>query len=73
MKKTIEQRLDKLEREVESQQHRVTRIEIVCAETGEVGAVMHVGGQPDQEGVMQALKFKHETDPPREVWSRSID
>ena len=48
MKKTIEQRLDKLEREVESQQHRVTRIEIVCAETGEVGCVIHVGGHHQQ-------------------------
>ena len=73
MKKTLEQRLDKLEREVESQQHRVTRIEIVCAETGEVGAVLHVGGQPAQAGVMQALKYKHETDPPRVVRSRSAE
>lgn len=70
MKKTIEHRLDKLERKVESQQHRVTRIEIVCAETGEVGAVLHVGVQPDQEGVMQALEYKHETDPPRTLKAR---
>ena len=70
MKKTLEQRLDKLEREVESQQHRVTRIEIVCAETGEVGAVIHVGEQPSGDEVLEVLKYKHETDPPRKLIPR---
>lgn len=67
--KRIKERLAALE-QVESQQHRVTRIEIVCAETGEVGAVIHVGGQPDQEGVMQALEFKHKTQPARTLRAR---
>lgn len=70
MNKETERRLAALENGATSDQGRVTRIELVDAITGEVGGVIHVGGKPDQEGVMQALEYKHETDPPRKLIAR---
>ena len=57
--KRIKERLAALEEGSASDQKRITCIELVDAETGEVGGVIHIGGQPDQAGVMQALKYKH--------------
>ena len=49
MRADIEKRLAKLEQSTQQDQHRVTEIHLVSAETGEVGAVIYVGGDPDQK------------------------
>lgn len=69
MTKKLKQRIEKLE-QTQAAEHRITRIEIVCAETGEVGAVIHVGEQPSGDEVLEVLKYKHETDPPRKLIPR---
>ena len=61
--KRIKERLEALEQGSTSDQQRITCIELVDAETGEVGGVIHIGGQPDQAGVTQALEYKHENSP----------
>jgi len=68
--KRIKERLEALEKGNTSEQQRITCIELVDAETGEVGGVIHIGGQPDQEGVMQALGYKHKTQPARTLRAR---
>lgn len=67
--KRIKERLEALEQGSASEQ-RITCIELVDAETGEVGGVIHIGGEPDQAGVMQALEYKHETRPARTLRAR---
>ena len=54
----IKERLAALEQGSTSEQQRITCITLVDAETGEVGGVIHVGGQPDQAGVMVRLPRK---------------
>lgn len=71
--KRLADRLTKLESTSTEAEQRITRIELVDAETGEVGAVIHVGGQPDQTEVLQALEYKHSTNPPRKLLSRNQD
>lgn len=68
--KRAKQRLDALEKVSSDQRQQITRIEIVDGETGEVGAVIHVGGTPDGADALQTLKYKHETDPPRKLHTR---
>ena len=60
--KRIKERLAALEQGSTSDQQRITCIELVDAETGEVGGVIHIGGQPDQAGVTQALERKKQDD-----------
>jgi len=62
--------VDLLERVSTSERQYITRIEIVSAETGAVGAVIRVGGTPDGADALQTLKYKHETDPPRKLHTR---
>ena len=69
MSKNLKQRLAKLE-ETQAADNRITRIELVAAETGEVVGVIHVGGGPDPEGVLQALEYKHKTQPARTLRAR---
>lgn len=68
--KRIKERLAALEQGSTSDQQHITCIELVDAETGEVGGVIHIGGQPDQAGVMQALEYKHKVRLPRKLTPR---
>lgn len=69
--KRIKERLAALEQGgTGGHQRIITRVELVDAETGEVGGVIHFGGQPDQAGVMQALEYKHKVRPPRKLTPR---
>lgn len=70
MNRRIKERLAAMEQGSANNQQRITCIELVDAETGEVGAVLHIGGQPDQAGVMQALEHKHKTRPARTLRAR---
>ncbi|PRB83851.1 hypothetical protein CQ007_03210 [Pseudomonas sp. MYb185] len=63
--KRIKQRLITLEQASTSGGQRITRIELVNAMTGKVGAVIHIGGPESDAEVLQVLTYKHETDPPR--------
>lgn len=67
--KRIKERLAALEQGSASEHQRITCIELVDAETGEVGAVIHVG-KPDPDGVLEALKHKHQTTPARKLKAR---
>jgi len=69
MKRLID-RLAELEQKTQADDQRVTKVELVCAVTGEIGAVLHIGKQSNTDDVMKALAFKHETDPPRRLVSR---
>ena len=69
----LNQRIKALEQASTEQQFRVTRIELVDGVTGEVAAVIPVGGPPSRDAVLEALEYKHETNPPRKVRSRSAD
>ena len=75
MRAGIEKRLAKLEQSTQQEQQRITYIELVCATTGKVGAIIPVGGghREQQSAVMDALKYKHETDPPRKLVSQIAD
>lgn len=62
--KRIKERLTALEQGSTSEHQRITCIELVGAGTGEAVGVIHIGGQPDQAGVMAALEYKHKARPP---------
>ena len=62
--KRIKQRLTTLEQAATNERQRITRIELVDAVTGEAGGVIHIGGPTSGAEVLQALEYKHETEPP---------
>lgn len=68
--KRIKERLTYLEQGEASESQRITRIELVDGVTGEVAAVIHVGKHPNDDEVLEALRYKHETDPPQKLEPR---
>lgn len=72
--KRAKQRLDALEKVSSDQRQQITRIEFVNPLTGKVMAVMNVGGnKPNGDEVLEVLKHKHATDPPRGLERRIAD
>lgn len=74
MSKRLEQRLEVLEKASTDPRQKITRIEFVNPLTGKVMAVMNVGGnKPNGDEVLEVLKHKHATDPPRRLERRIAD
>lgn len=63
--------LEALKAESSKPQNRITEVQLIDPTTGEVGAVIPVGGdhKASAAGVVEALKFKHQTNPPRQLTS----
>lgn len=67
---TLSKRLAQLEQKAKADDQRVTKVLLVDAVTGEIGAVLHIGQHQNTDEIMQGLAFKHETNPPRKLVSR---